>query len=126
MPNYALQRTGTAARAHGVPAAELLLVRRLVFVIEDECHAEQHGQFATLQDALTELRRRATIPWNQEPNVAPCTNWRACGRNYELVEYDDSHYPRKELRRIPVLTISASGIHWALGWEDPQAPSSCA
>jgi len=80
-----------------------------VFVIEDECHAEQHGQFATLQDALTELRRRATIPWNQEPNVAPArtggpagvtTSWWNTmthiirGKNYAV--YPFSPFPHPE------------------------------
>ena len=84
-----------------------------MFVIEDEAHAEpQEGRFQTRQEAITELRRRATISWNEVPNRAPCTNWPNCGRRYELVEYDDTELPWKELSRVVVLNISASGVRW--------------
>jgi hypothetical protein len=84
-----------------------------MFVIEDEAHAEpQEGQFQTRQQALAELQRRAAIPWNEEPNRAPCTNWRNCGRRYELVEYDATTMPRKELSRSLILDISAAGVWW--------------
>ena len=84
-----------------------------LFVIEDERHAEpQEGNFSTLSEAVTELRRRAALPWDQAPNVAPCTNWRNCGRCYEVVEYDVSETPWTELRRMPALEISATGAKW--------------
>lgn len=89
-----------------------------VFVIEDERHAEPQGQFASFDQALAELKDRAAIPWDQRPNVAPCTNWCNCGRTYEIIEYDDSRLPWKELRRVAVLDVSASGIKWADGFED--------
>ena len=41
-----------------------------MFIIEDERHAEQQGQFASLKEALGELKKRAAIPWDQAPNVA--------------------------------------------------------
>jgi hypothetical protein len=46
----------------------------IVFIIEDESYAETSGEFSTFDDAFTELRRRAIIPWNEPPNLAPCTN----------------------------------------------------
>ena len=85
-----------------------------MFVIEDEAHAEPQGQFQSRADALAELRRRAAIPWDQVPNVAPCTSWKTCGRHYELIEYDDSIDPWRELSRIHALEISVRGISWAL------------
>ena len=94
-----------------------------MFVIEDERHAELHGQFATLEEALTELKRRAKIPWDHEPNCAPCTNWRNCGRSYEVIEYDDSHTPWKRLRAVAVLDVSESGVQWSSGFEEMKAKS---
>ena len=83
-----------------------------MFVIEDERHAEIQGRFPDRQSALAELRRRAIIPWDQEPNTPPCTNWHACGRVYELIEYDDSTQPWAELSRVIVLEVSATGARW--------------
>jgi len=83
-----------------------------MFVIEDELHAEHHGQFATFYDAICELKRRAAIPWDQEPNVAPCKSWQSCGRQYWILEVDDCQSPWKVLRRIAVLDVSASDVKW--------------
>jgi hypothetical protein len=85
------------------------------WVIEDELHAESQGEFGDVAEALTELRRLAHIPWDQEPNQAPCQSWRTCGRKYELVEFDDGQTPWKELRRTLALEISASGVQWHSG-----------
>jgi hypothetical protein len=85
----------------------------LKFIIEDELHAEHHGEFATLEDALHELRRRAEIPWDREPNVAPCQSWATCGRIYELIEYDEgSDGGGRQLRRSKALEISKDGVIW--------------
>lgn len=79
--------------------------------IEDERHAEpQDGRYSSFDEAMAELKRRADLPWDEPPNVAPCASWKSCGRNYEIVEYDTSARPWKELRRVPVLEISAT---WA-------------
>ena len=84
-----------------------------MYVIEDERHAEpQDGEFSTLGEAIAELHRRASIPWKEPPNVAPCTSWETCGRNYEIVEYDASVTPWKEVQRIAALEVSASGAKW--------------
>lgn len=86
-----------------------------MFVIEDELHAElQDGDFATLQDAISELKRRAKIPWDQVPNQAPCQSWRTCGRRYAVIVYDDTHSPWKELSRTYVLEVLATGITWEI------------
>ena len=84
-----------------------------MFIIEDEWHAEiQDGQFATRQDAIAELKRRAAIPWDERPNQAPCVSWRTCGRRYVLIEYDGSQIPWRELSRVDVLDISAAEVRW--------------
>ena len=71
-----------------------------MFVIEDDLHADQQdGSFASFEDAIEELERRAGIPWDEEPNQAPCLNWRTCGRHYVVIEYDASSQPWKELFR---------------------------
>ncbi len=90
------------------------------FVIEDELHAEHHGDFAALEDAVRELRRRADIPWDGEPNVAPCQSWATCGRTYEVIEYDDTQSPWRELRRTKALDISKDGVVW----HEPFGPST--
>ena len=82
------------------------------FVIEDESHAEWMGEFASEEEALTELRRRAQMPWDQPPNCAPCMSWRTCGRDYCVIEFDDTQRPWKELKRTLVLEVSASGVKW--------------
>ncbi len=87
-----------------------------MFIIEDELHAEPQGQFQDMEQAISELRRRAQIPWNQGPNLAPCTSWKTCGRVYEVIEYDDAVIPWEELRRIKVLEVSAAGVRWAIGF----------
>jgi hypothetical protein len=84
-----------------------------MFVIEDEQHAEpQPGEFSSIGDAVAELKRRAMLPWDQPPNVAPCTNWQTCRRTYEIIEYDTVPRPWEELRRIPYLEISSAGVRW--------------
>jgi hypothetical protein len=86
-----------------------------MFVIADEAHAEpQDGRFQTRQQAIAELRRRAAIPWSEEPNRAPCTNWLNRGRRYELVEYDERTLPWNELSRSLALDISAAGAQWVI------------
>jgi hypothetical protein len=81
-----------------------------MFEIYDELHAEQQAEFETLEAAKNELRRRAGIPWDQEPNVAPCLSWKTCGRKYEIIEYDDAS---REIRRIAALEVSSNGVKWA-------------
>jgi hypothetical protein len=87
-----------------------------MFLIEDERHAEpQGGQYPSLAEAVAELRRRASLPWDEPPNVAPCGNWRKCGRTYEIVEYDTSSTPWRELSRLHYLEVTAGGVRWLCG-----------
>jgi hypothetical protein len=88
-----------------------------MFLIEDEIHAEHQGQFASFDEAIAELRRRIEIPWDQPPNVAPCMSWKTCGREYVVIEYDDSHQPWNQIRRVPVVEVSASGVKWASAFD---------
>jgi hypothetical protein len=84
-----------------------------MFVIEDERHDElQDGEFASLAEVMVELRRRATIPWNEAPNVAPCTSWQSCGRTYEVVEYDTTASLWKQIQRHAMLEVTAEGVKW--------------
>ncbi len=83
-----------------------------MFLIEDELHSEPQGEFTTFDAAMTELRRRSTLPWDEAPNLAPCKNWKKCGRRYEVIEYDVSNTPWREIRRLPVLEVDASGTTW--------------
>ena len=84
-----------------------------MFTIEDTNHAEYSGEFTNLEEAIAELNRRAKLPWDKPPNVAPCTSWKTCGRAYEVVEYDVAQIPWKELNRVFVFEVSVSGIRWA-------------
>jgi hypothetical protein len=88
------------------------------FIIDDDLHAEPQGEYQNFDQTFAELKRRARIPWDEPPNVAPCTAWRTCGRVYEVVEYDDSQTPWKELRRTLVLEVSASGVKWTVATTD--------
>jgi hypothetical protein len=87
-----------------------------VFIIEDERHCEpQEGLYQSLAEAVSELRRRAALPWDERPNVAPCKQWRTCGRTYEIVEYDTSSTPWRELSRVTYLEVTAGGVRWLRG-----------
>ena len=85
-----------------------------MFVIEDEAHDERIGEFPSQTAALSELRRLAGIAWDEEPNRAPCTSWQTCGRRYELVEFDTSTTPWRELQRRVALSVSAKASDWLL------------
>jgi len=82
-------------------------------IIEDSLHAEQHREFQNIALAIAELKNRAQMPWNEPPNRAPCTRWQTCGRAYQVVVYDDSEFPWKELRRTHAL-VGSLGIKWMI------------
>jgi len=88
-----------------------------VHIIEDERHAEPCGEFDSREAAIAELKRRAAVPWDQEPNRAPCKSWKTCGREYELIEYDNSTQPYTEIGRVLVLRISQSGVVWEAAFD---------
>ncbi len=87
-----------------------------IFVIEDEMHSDHIGEFETFETALEELRRIASINWDENPNRAPCQSWVTCGRDYEIVEYNKAMVPWAEIRRIPVLSVSAKEVRWKAGF----------
>jgi hypothetical protein len=105
-----------------------------MWMIEDEAHAEPQGEFDSLDNALGELRRRADMPWDVAPNVAPCASWRTCGRRYGVVEFDTAESPWREIQRIPswifLLTASSGSsrliqaLHHDTAPNRPLQPSS--
>ena len=82
------------------------------YVIEDERHSERMGEYHVLALAVAELERLKAVPWDASPNQAPCQNWRECGRMYEIIEYDTSERPWKEIRRLPMLEVSRTSVQW--------------
>lgn len=87
------------------------------FQIEDEMHAEPQGDYDTFEEAVMELIRRAKIAWDEEPNRCPCTSWKTCERDYQILEYDCSTKPYWTLlKTTPVLSISAKGVVWERGF----------
>jgi hypothetical protein len=88
-----------------------------MIVIEDMIHCEHCGTYATFEEAIGELRRRASIPWDQSPNQAPCMSWMTCGREYHVTEFDSSQKPWALLRRVSVLNVSSKGSNWSADFE---------
>lgn len=80
-----------------------------VFVVEDDFHAEWMGQFPTKEAAIDYLASLRTDP-NSAENRAPCTNWRNCGREYYLVEYDDAVKPWVTIHSEPVFAVRAGVV----------------
>ena len=86
-----------------------------MWIIEDELHGEPGAEFETRDEAIAELRRLATLAWDEPPNKAPCMSWRTCGRNFYLVECDCSNPHRwRDLRRDAALNVSADKTEWLL------------
>lgn len=89
------------------------------FEIYDVIHCDSISQHDSLADAWAQLRILSVIPWNAEPNVAPCASWEDCGREYVINEYDTTTRPWILLRTHQALSISRAGIRWV-----PDAPES--
>ena len=89
-----------------------------MITIEDRIHCQRVAECETLDEAISELRYLASIPWDQAPNRAPCKSWRTCGRDYELREVDDTQVPWKTLRRVFALKLSRNGVIWASDLEE--------
>lgn len=87
-----------------------------MYIIEDELHAEAIGEFASFEEVVRELQRLAALPWDQPPNLAPCTSWARCRSDYQIVEYDATQRPWQELSRIQALSVSAAGVIWSAGF----------
>ncbi|MFB7844038.1 hypothetical protein [Microbacterium sp. NPDC056052] len=100
------------ARVLGAERSPVKEGRPSMFVIEDELHAEQIGTYSQREEAMAALLRFATLPWDERPNAAPCRSWRSCGRSYELVEYDTTDMPWREVSREAMLEISKGDVRW--------------
>ena len=87
------------------PMAELLSVA---------CEADGHEAVAcgSSKEAIAHLERLARVPWDEEPNAAPCTGWKTCGRNYEVVEYDVTAVPWATVRRLAAFEVGRAGVTW--------------
>ena len=83
------------------------------FFVYDEIHAELQGEFATFEEALQAIRAWAKLPWDAEPNRAPCQQWRTCGRNYEIREYHAAATDEL-IANTEICEIRASGVVWAV------------
>ncbi len=83
-----------------------------IFVIEDEMHDERFGEFATSAEAWAALRQLVTSPFDQEPNLPPCSKGAACRRTYEIAEYDNAKEPWSQLSRTLAVELSANGTIW--------------
>mgnify|MGYP003386577558 CR=1 FL=1 len=91
-----------------------------LYKIDDEFHADLlAGDYASFEAALAEIHRVAALPWDSEPNQAPCINWRNCGRLYQIVEYETSGPYWVEIREVPVMGISHEGVVWKEGFGPP-------
>ncbi|SLH43787.1 Uncharacterised protein [Mycobacteroides abscessus subsp. massiliense] len=84
-----------------------------MFVIEADQHAEELGRYMHRADAITELRRLARLPWDEDPNRAPCQSWRTCGRSYVLIAYDISSTPWRQIDTTEIFHIGPAGIKWS-------------
>ncbi len=80
------------------------------FVIYDELHAEDIGEFDSLESVNAKLRELAKLPWNTDPNKAPCKGWESCGRDYGVIEYDATSSLGTEISRTAAFSITAQGI----------------
>jgi hypothetical protein len=102
-----------------------------IFAIYDMIHLEsspQRDHFESLDEALAEVLRRAQLPWDQYPNIAPCREWATCGRECVIREYRTGHQPWKLVRVVPVVSLSAAGVTWPMastppnGHPEPRSP----
>lgn len=95
-------------------ADALIALMPKIFVVEDQSHAEAIGEFPTLQEAWDELLRLSAIPWDATPNLAPCQSWEACGRDYEIIEYDIAGETWTLVQRYAGMEVSAAGVAWGV------------
>jgi hypothetical protein len=66
-----------------------------MFIIVDLIHCDYLSRHRTYALALGKLKKLAKIPWDSYPNKAPCTQWRKCGREYFIREFDIDESPWK-------------------------------
>jgi hypothetical protein len=94
-----------------------------VVLIQDDRHSElQKTEYASFQEAVEELRRRAAIPWNEPRNRCPCTA--NCGREYAVREFEKVEPPPwKSLRKTVVVKVTRAGVVWNPNFERDWATS---
>jgi hypothetical protein len=82
------------------------------FMIEDETHCEQIGDFQTMNEAKALLKYLANVPWGTHPNLPLCGSGVNCDRHYILItgKYDDATWI--QLSRTSIFRIDANGIVW--------------
>jgi hypothetical protein len=105
-------RSGRASIASGAFNGTNMLI-----VIEDSIHCERIDTCTSFQEAIERLQEFASLPWDQHPNRAPCVSWHKCGREYQIIEYDEASIPWKVVREADVLRVSEAGVEWVPGFE---------
>lgn len=86
-----------------------------MFIIQDEIHSEpQGGKYNTFEEAVAELQRRASLPWDEPPNRPPCISWLTCERRYTIIDLSTS-------RRTPFLNLSADEANWLQSDDSPHS-----
>ena len=78
---------------------------------------ELSNDFGSFENALAELRRRADIPWNENPNLAPCKSWQVCGRKYVIAEYDNSITPVEIGSTGECAQYFGKGVEWEIDFD---------
>lgn len=89
-----------------------------IFIIEDDMHAENCGEYSSFDEALSELKKWASIPWGTHPNRCPCMSWRTCTRTYQILEYENDDIPYTFIEATPIFEISSNGILWEPDYEE--------
>lgn len=76
-------------------------------------HYDTVGEYGSFGEAMECIRTLTGIPWNEEPNVAPCASGETCSRLYVINEYDTSTIRWKYISTTePIVDISAKGVTW--------------
>ena len=89
------------------------VTRELVYVLEDDLHAEVLGEFPTRAAAIDAARQRVALAWDSPENQAPCMSWRGCGRYVDLIVLDRSEQlPLGVVTREQLFEIDANGARW--------------
>ena len=79
------------------------------FVLEDDIHAEYIAEFDTFDSALKKAEELAALPWDDEQNKCPCSSWKTCERQYDIVEFQVIGDNWGEINRTEVFKISSAG-----------------
>ena len=85
---------------------------RDMFTIEDTRHSHLWLNYSTFELALAEIQRRVSMPWDAEPNKAPCTSWRTCGCSYVVNKWDITITPFKRLKTTSIVEIDSEAVRW--------------